>query len=192
MRKIVSKVWMWLLLIWPNLFLIWLKLENDPNFNIVISDWIIELYKTLALVIFIANVVNVFMSENTGDIATKWSFWNMLYKIVYVPFFVVMTAVCMVGFFGVVMLPMCFFITIPTTMIMVIICFVMGCIVLFVPSLYGVRAFWTARKEGLLSTVETVILSIFSFLFVTDVICAIVGYMKIRKNKKMKNIEKSC
>ena len=61
-----------------------------------------------------------------------------------------------------------------------------------VPSLYGVRVYWTARKEGWLSITEALVLTVFSFVFVTDVICAIAGFVKIKKKQKMKKIEKSC
>lgn len=192
MRKTISNILMGLLLIWPNVYLVLAYVIT--KFDIKTDDVgvFLEGHMLFAILIFVANVVNVFAYKNQGDLAVKWSLWSMIIKIGYIPFFLGMVILCLVMGLGIVMLPMYFFITIPNTWMMASVCLVVGCIMLVVPSLYAVRAYWTARKEGLLSTMEALVLSFLSFIFVTDVICAIVGFFKIKKKQKMQKIEKSC
>lgn len=192
MRKVISNILMGLLLIWPNVYLIWAYVITKFDLNTDDFGFFLEGHMLLAILIFVANVVNVFVYKNQGDLAVKWSLWSMIIKIGYIPFFLSMVVLCLVMGLGVVMLPMYFFITIPNTWMLASVCIVVGWIMLIVPSLYAVRAYWTARKQGWLSTMETLVLSFLSFVFVADVICAIVAFIKIKKKQKMQKIEKSC
>ena len=191
MRKVISKILMWLLLIWPNVYLVWAYIITKFDLNADDFGTFLEGHMLLAILIFTANVVNVFAYKNQGDLAVKWSLWSMIIKIGYIPFFLSMVVLCLVMGLGVVMLPMYFFITIPNTWMLASVCLVVGWIMLVVPSLYAVRSYWTARKEGWLSTMEALVLSFLSFIFVADVICVIVGFIKIKKKQKMQKIEKS-
>lgn len=128
----------------------------------------------VTLVIYVANIMNacVYKIEDT----LQQALWNMLIKLVLIPYHLFMFAM-EVGIFSTSFLPGMIFFTPFIVMVFVIIDY---CLVL-TTSLYGINALIRARKKGAVSMKYMLLHMFLHLLFFFDAISAINVWMKMKK-----------
>lgn len=157
------------LLLWPYLF-----------FLIILTAFVNEIffmgcgiaYVVMTFVIYILNIIHAW-TYKSEDSYKNLAFWNMLIKLVYIPFYIIIFIMEMC------LLVSIFFAGIGRDFASELIVF--GLYLMIVPSMYGVSAVVQARKRGLVSTAYAVVHSILHFVLVADMISAIVLYAKMEK-----------
>ena len=165
------------LLVWPYLCILPFGLGSD---NEEFSAVFILLYCGLTLVVYALNIINACLYKGE-DACYKLAFWTMLIKLVHIPFYlcVFVIGVCLLLAAVVPALLL-------VTPIMVFMLFLIDLLLMVTSSLYGMNALIRAARQGMVSKKFAVIGSILHFFFVTDVICSIVVYAKLRKGRKKK------
>ena len=108
------------------------------------------------------------------------AFWNMLVKLIHIPFYVG------VFVFGIMLLlaavvPGLIFIT----PVIVLILIVASYLLMITTSTYGINAIIRAKKKGTVSTGFVIVNIILHVFFVTDVISAIIVFVKMKSNKQV-------
>lgn len=174
MKKIVRKAPMWMLMFCPYIFILDMVILGEKRE--IAGVPLFYLYCAFAMVVCVINWINAF-TYKSEKIAKDLAFWSMMIKLVHIPFYI------LVYLFGILMLPSMLFV--PMTFITPIIILFLVVVDLFfmiTSSIYAIKGVWTAKKQERVSKGLAVVLTIFSFAFVGDVICAIVFYRKMRKN----------
>lgn len=161
-----------LLAIWPYIIMVPSLFEDE------IMQVLLYLYFPLTLVVYVWNVINAFRYKGE-DTVKELAFYNMVVKIVHIPFYL---GVFVVGavFLMASVVPALVLVT-PMVLIYLIITDV---ILLAVSSMYGVNAIRNAYKAGMITAKSAVKNLIMHFIFVFDVISAIHIYCKVRKISK--------
>lgn len=162
-----------LLIFCPYIFLLMIFLSDENNF-----DSLLVTYLLFTTVIYILNIINACKINEENDFYNL-AFWNMLIKLIHIPFFILIFIIGMI-FLMAMVVPALFIIS-------PIICFILACldyILILVSSSYGINAITKMRNENILSKKEAVIYIIMHFIFVLDVISAIIIFIKTKKQKK--------
>ena len=164
--------------LWPVLLMV---LPYVLNF---FSGWedasgrIIKIYFIAAVVICVGNVINAWLYH--GERAPQeLAFFNMVIKLVHVPFYLMMFLLGLVFVFASVVPALIFLIP-----IVLITLAVTDGILLITSSMYGVNAIRKARKKGLITKKYAAVHTVFHYLFVLDVISAVMVYGKIRHSMR--------
>ena len=171
MKRVLIKLPIWLLMLWPYLFFASIFLGGGSFFGI---------FCILTIFLCIANVVNVKIYKS-DNVARELGFWGMVTKLVHMPFYVV---AFVMGFIG--MLSM---FTDPGTgnsSFTLLFMLIISITFMIISSLYCTRAVLTAKDNGVVKKETAMLLAATSFMMFADVICAILIYSKIKKNKKVK------
>lgn len=169
------------LMIWPYVFFIF-TIFCDKIGEAAYSS-ILEAYIVLTVVVYILNIWNAFTYSQEEDTGHKLAFYDMLIKLVHIPFyfFVFVIGACLI--LAMVVPALVFVSPIVVTMLACIDFFLM-----VTSSMYGVSAAVRLSRRGGLSKMSAFVYSLFHFFFVADVISAILLF---RKSKRMsgKNLE---
>lgn len=171
MKNIIKKLPIWLLIVWPYVFFLGLLLPNTSFFGV---------YCVLTLVLCVGNIVNAcsYIGENN---AKELSFWGMITKLVHMPFYVavmllsVLVIMSVVSGSSVTGIP-------PIVLILIIFAFFF----MITSSLYCAKGAMAGVEQGIMKKETATMLSLCSFMFIGDVICAVMIYSKIKQNKKYK------
>lgn len=163
----MKKVLPIILMFWPYLFGLVMKVEVEWLLTILFWGYCI-----LTVVVYISNIVYTFQCKNPVQLAV----YNVLIKLVHIPFFVVMLlAEKFVSAFSVIPFAFIF------TDILLWVILVVDILLLWTSSMYGIRAICLARKYGQVSGVFTVVNVILHLIFVADVISAVIVLCNVRK-----------
>ena len=167
-------------MVWPYVFFLGMILPEGNFFGI---------YCVLTILLCAANIVNAY--KYTGEQkARELGLWGMVIKLVHMPFNIM-----------VVMLAIIFFATMsasqgaqgaPFAILFLIICEFMFMIT---SSMYCMKAAMAGKELGVIKSETANLLGMSSFIMISDLICAVIIYSKIKKNKKVKKfkkIKKSC
>lgn len=175
MNSVLKKILPVLLLIWPYLCVGPLFFDTGNNVLNSILAWT---YISLTVVIYVLNILNACLYKGE-DAYYKLAFWNMVIKLVHIPFYL---AVFLVGVMMLLasVVPALIFVT----PIIVILLFIMDLFMMIASSVYGVNALIRAGKRGVVSKQYALINGILHFFFVADVISSICTFVKIRKCMK--------
>ena len=173
MKKFVNKIPIWLLVVWPYIFFVGMLFPEGNFFGI---------YCVLTIGLCGANIMNA-CKYNGEYKARDLGFWGMLIKLVHMPFniMVVMFAIILLvtmsattgmqdGIYAIVFLIICEFIFMITS------------------SVYCMKAAIAGKELGVIKNETANILGISCFIMISDIICAVIIYSKIKKNKKVKKI----
>ncbi|MBQ8626977.1 MAG: hypothetical protein IJ419_12510 [Agathobacter sp.] len=175
MKEYIRKIPLVLLLIWPYTLFV-LAFIPEKVYNDTVNAMSIFLLGMCGLCIL--SVVNAIFYKGE-DISYKLAFWSMVIKLVHIPFYVFIF-IC-----GIMMLPASLLtILVVVAWAVYLMLFVIDYIFLLSSSAYTIKAIWTAKKQGKVRGVTAIVLTFFSFIFVTDIICAIIIYIITRKYKK--------
>ena len=163
-----------LLMIWPYLtagtIFGLLPIDNQPKVLFMV------LLALMTLVLYILNIINA--CTHKIEELEQSAFWNMLVKLVHIPFYMVMFVIGL-GVLATSWLPGLIFFTPFIVMMFVVVDY---CLTV-TSSSYGINVLIRARKEGALSTKFMALHLVMHLCFVLDVISAISVFVKLRKAK---------
>lgn len=169
MKQIIKKLPIWLFMVWPYVFFLGMVIQSNTFF---------AAYFVLTLVLCIMNIVNAlsYLGENR---ARELSLWGMVIKLVHMPFYVavmllsIMVIMSVLGNAASTGIP-------PIILFLIIFAFLF----MITSSVYCAKGALAAKEQGMIKKETATMLSICSFMFVADVICAIIIYSNVKKGKK--------
>lgn len=169
MKGIMIKIPIWLLMVWPYIFFAGLFFIGGSFFGI---------FCILTVVLSVANIVNActYKGEN---VARELGLWGMVTKLVHMPFYVVAFLMGMLGMLSMVAAPLE-----GNSTFTLLFMFIMSVVLMIQSSLYCSKAIFAAKENGIAKKETAMMLASTSFIMFADVICAILIYSKIKKNKK--------
>lgn len=138
---------------------------------------VLYLYFAATAVVYIWNIINAFKYKGQNT-AKELAFFNMIIKIVHIPFYLSVFAIGAMFLLTSVVPALTF-----VTPIILINLFITDIILLFISSMYGVNAIRHAYKGRMISGKSAIKNLIMHFIFVLDVISAINIYCKVKKQK---------
>ena len=171
-----------MLCIWPYFFcaLLFFGSKNDGSLYLMGN-------LLFAVVMFICNIINVIFLLKGEYEAKKLAFWNMLIKLIHIPYYIIIFVIGIV-------LAMCSFVFFPFSIfmgpLMIISLIVSDYILMITSSMYGFSAIHRMRKAGQIKIGDAVLLDIMHCIFCFDVIVAIMtfGLTKKHLNNNEENI----
>ena len=178
MKKILKKLPLILLMVWPHCsrffegLIAWLS-GNRIDEGIV---WICGI-----VIVGLVNIIYAFfypMEEEKDDLPL----WVLITKLVHIPYYLTNAAS------GLLLLPAFLFsilVTIGWAAYLVL--FIICGFYMIASSLYTVRVIRHLKKEGRITKTEAVLLTVFSFVFVGDIICAIIVYTRSQSSAQIKS-----
>lgn len=174
MKKSLRKIFPLILLIWPYVLFIPILIEMDTE---QMSSTFISLYIIFTVIIYIANIVNACVYKGQDDYY-QLAFWNMLLKLVHIPFYMLIFMIGL-GFLMASVVPVFVFLT----PMIISILFIIDLFLMVTSSMYGVNAIIHARQQNVVSKKWGSEYMILHFIFVLDVISAIIIFVKFKKLK---------
>ena len=131
----------------------------------------------LTVEVYIANIIYACTCKGE-DSYYHLAFWNMLIKLIHIPFYI---GVFLLGalFLLVAVVPIFTFMA----PLLILFLFFVDVFLMITSSMYGVNALIRAGKKHVVSKKYVIINIILQFLFIADVISAIVLYIKVRKKR---------
>lgn len=130
----------------------------------------------LTPIVYISNIIYACICKEE-DSYYHLAFWNMVIKLVHIPFYL---GVFLLGILLLMIAVVPAFIFVSPFLIVLLI--IVDVFLLITSSMYGVNALIRAGRKQAVSKKYVVINIILQFLFIADVISAIVLYIKVRKN----------
>ena len=165
-----------LLAVWPyiSVILLYLLAEvSDKLYWLIFAAIVIS-----TVVIYTLNIINACTHKNERA-DEQLAFWDMLVKLIHIPFYLG------VFFIGVVfLLAMVVPMFVMVSPLIVIMLAVIDFFLMLTSSAYGINAVARARQKGSISTGFLVLNIIMHLLFVTDVISAVIVFVKLKMNKR--------
>lgn len=178
MNNVVKKVLPILFMIWPYVFFVIFFAGGADNETFSELKLDIDFFLTGVVVVF--NVINAVIWKSI-DADDELAFWNMLIKLVHIPFYL-LVFIAGVALLAASVVPGLILVT-P----IVIVGLMIGSFCLMITtSMYGINALIRAVKLRKISVAYAVIHGILHFVFVADTISAVLVFIKIRKTKKAK------
>ena len=181
MKKIIGIVTPILLLILPYLLFVVLSVgmgrpDRDSSRLQMTQSAICIVY----VVVVLLNVVWVICQTAAGTSAQTLLLWDMLMKLCYIPYYLLAALMVLAGFatfmFGGVAI--------------IGVMWIADVLFLIPPSIYGLCGCIRACSEKKLSVGAAVALSILHFIFVLDVVAAVVGFCTVHgRHKRQKQME---
>ena len=159
------------LMLWPYLGIALLYLPEDAAPYLFFS-----LYLLLTVAVYGINIVNACRWKGEAE---RLAFWNMLIKLVHIPFHLLLFLVGLILILAMVV-PALVFVSPILVTIFSIISWLLG----LTSSVYGINAIVRGRQIGALSTKTAILLGILHLLFLADVIASIIAFVRLRKNRK--------
>lgn len=175
MKKL--KIFPIFLAVWPYIcaVLLWFLNDISEQFQGIIMKTCI----VMTIAIYLFNVVLACAYKAEGD-DYHLAFWDMVTKLIHIPFYI---GIFVIGLIFLVLTVVPVFIMVsPFVIIMLVI---IDFFLMLTSSSYGINAVIRAKRKGKVLTLFTVVNIILHLFFVTDIISAIVVYVKLRKNKKI-------
>ena len=142
------------------------------------------LYVLLTAAVYIMNIVNACSCRGEGA-AYRLSFWNMLIKLVHIPYHLFLFLLGIL-FLAAMVVPALIFVS----PFLAVVLSVISWLLLVTSSAYGLNAIVRGKKEGKLPVGEAVCHAVLHLFFVTDVISAVLVFRKIRRREKAGRAEK--
>ena len=163
------------LAIWPYLYAT--LLFSVPTTYEVLSELILWGGMVLTLVFYISHIIYACICKGE-DAYYDLAFWNMLIKLLHIPFYL---CIFLIGVFFLLaaVVPVFTFVA----PILIFCLFLVDVFLMVTSSMYGVNALLRAGKKQMVSKTYVIINIILQFLFVADVISAVVLYIKLRKKR---------
>jgi len=170
MKGIMTKIPIWLLMAWPYIFFAGLFLGGGSFFGI---------FCVLTLILCVVNMMNA--KTYCGDnIARELGLWGMITKLVHMPFYVVAFVMGLIGMLSMMLGP-----SESNSLFTLSFMIIMSIVLMIQSSLYCTKAVLAAKDMRIVKKETAMLLAITSFIMFADVICAILIYNKIKKNKKV-------
>lgn len=158
------------LAVWPYMFFGVYLIKNGKVFNLFIV-----VYSILTIAMYILNIIYACRLNGAGS-HNQLAFWDMFLKLVHLPFYLL---TLLIGAF--------IFISIETPSEIYVGSIFVFCLILAdlflmsISSIYGINALLRARKKKAISTAFMILHSILHCIIVSDVISAVILFLKLRK-----------
>lgn len=190
MKKVIGIVTPILLLILPYLLFVVLSVgmgrpdRDSSGAYIMAGDSRLQMTQTAICIVYVVvvllNVVWVIYQTAAGTSAQALLLWDMLMKLCYIPYYLLAAFMVLAGFatfmFGGVAI--------------IGVMWIADVLFLIPPSIYGLCGCIRACSEKKLSVGVAVALSILHFIFVLDVVAAVVGFCTVHgRHKRQKQME---
>lgn len=140
------------------------------------SDATLGVWIAVVLAVGAANVANACL-DRERDSPRRLAFWDMLLKLCMIPFYLLVFIGGVAVSVGMAVVPGLLLMA----PLMVGMLAVIDYVPLLLTSSYGFAAAVRARRQGLITGASAVVLCVLHALFVTDVVAAIVLYVRVRK-----------
>lgn len=165
------------LMAWPYFIIVLLKLPDNQS-DLFYTTFFIA-YMILTVLVYVSNIVNacLYKGENAGY---QLAFWNILIKLVHIPFYLIVFSLGILFLLAMVVPALVFF-----SPIMIMLLTAIDFFLMITSSMYGINAIIRAARKGYLSKKFALLHIILHFFFVTDVISAIIVYIKLKKEKRI-------
>lgn len=163
------------LAVWPYLYAV--LLFTCPSTYEVLSEIILWGGMVLTFVLYLSHIIYACICKGE-DSYYDLAFWNMLIKLIHIPLYIV---VFLAGVFFLVAAVVPVFTFVAPILIFGL--FLSDVFLMVTSSMYGVNALIRAGKKQIVSKTYVIINIILQFLFVADVISAVVLYIKLRKKR---------
>ena len=181
MKKTIRIIPMWILMFCPYIYILDSVMYGGKRE--IAGVPLFYLYCAFVIVVCVINWINAF-TYKCEKIAKDLACWSMMIKLAHIPFFI------LVYLFGILMLPSMLFVPMTfITPIIILILVVIDLLFMITSSAYTIKGVWTAKKQDIVSQGFAIVLTIFSFVFVVDVICAILLYRKIKQRCNIQDIK---
>ena len=161
-------------MVWPYLFALYAMLPDGLGENIYTV--LLLAYIFLTILVYVLNIRNAF-TYNENDAALKLAFYDMIIKLIHIPFYLCVFVVGVVCILAMVVPALIF-----VSPMIVMILFLIDCFLLLTSSMYGISAAIKSSREGIISKKAALLHGIFHCIFVTDIISAIVLYREIKRS----------
>ena len=165
------KLWSFILMIWPYLFLCCSTIEDDRLFELFII-----LYTLFTVIVYVGNIINAF--KYSAEDYHKLAFYNMIIKLAHIPFYLLVFLVGVMFVLSAVVPALTFI-----TPFIIFCLFIIDFFLMLTSSMYGINALIKARKEKIMTRKYTFVHILFHFLFVADVISSIILYSSLKRKK---------
>ena len=159
------------LMLWPYLGIVLLYLPGEA-----VRYLILFLYLLLTAAVYGMNIINACRWKGEAE---RLAFWNMLIKLVHIPFHLLLFLVGLIFILAMVVPALLF-----VSPILVMIFSVISWLLVLTSSVYGLMAIVRGSKMGALSKGSAVLLGILHLLFVTDVIASMIVFVRLRRYRK--------
>lgn len=158
------------------------------NFGIDL-DHAITYVSIATFITVILNIISLIIMVKKGEALKKISFWAFLIKLIHIPFYcVVFVFGVLIGLLSIIPVPFMVFLS----MGMIIMLMIMDYLVLLATSIYNFVVIHKSRKLGMMPMWASVLCTIFSFIFCTDVIVSGIIHFRICYfDKKQKKLERN-
>lgn len=175
--KIAKRISPVILMIWPYTFVAYLFCPDNGDSIL----WPIIAYILATVLVYGVNIVNALMFPRKTK-ASESALFGMLLKIVHIPFYVIVFLFGMMSFGILAIMPG----NIITAPFMVLILFIIDIALMATTSIYSLSAIlkMVLAKKMRIST--ALILGFLSFIFITDVICSVIIFVKAKRSEKVK------
>lgn len=166
-----------LLMIWPYLFFCSIFL-GAMGLESVMSTFLIA-YIVLTIPLYIANIINAFTYQS-ADAPKELAFYDMLLKLIHIPFYIGVFAVGVMLALAIVVPALIF-----VSPVIIGMLFLIDALLMVTTSMYGVSAAIKGMGSKQIEPGKAAALAVFHFVFVTDVICAVILNSSLRKRNAM-------
>lgn len=174
MNPHVKKILPVALLLWPYLFFVLLLAGGGEEAFLSVF---VRVYIALTAVVYLLNIVNACLDkgENAGY---RLAFWNMLMKLLHIPFYLLVFLMGILLFVSMVVPAMIFL-----SPMMIAVLFVIDLLLMVTSSMYGVNALLRGVKQGTVSKKYAIVHGVLHFFFVADVLSAVCVFVRMKKQK---------
>lgn len=159
-----------LLAVWPyTVFLAALVPEGR------VTDALFLWYVVLTAAVYVLNIVHACRACKR-ELPQRLAFWDMVLKLVHVPFYLMVFCVGVLLLFAMVVPALLFL-----SPLAILTLAAVDYLLLVTSSSYGIAASFGAKRRGTLPTGRSVLHIVLHFLFVADLISAVCLYVRLRK-----------
>lgn len=175
MSEFFKKRFPLLLIVWPYLFFI-IFIVNSSYYSVFLA-----VYTLLTVAVYISNIIYACRYKGE-DAFCHMAFWNMLIKLLHIPFYIIVFLIGML-FFAVSVIPAFIFVT-PAV---IFILFMIDLLLMYITSIYGISALARGKRKGVISTTFLIVNIILHLFFVTDIISSVIVFAELKKHRGIQN-----
>ena len=169
----INRILAIVLMFWPYAFILCGLPKNEDT-----ASALLVIYIIITVIVYAVSILNAFFYRGRHKIY-ELALFNMLIKLIHIPFYIL---IFFVAVLSAVMAVVPALVTVAP--LMIILLFVIDVLLMLTTSMYGISALKKARKAGIVSKCFMIIHIILHCLFVTDVISAVIVFIKLKRKQK--------
>lgn len=170
---IINRILAIIFMFWPYAFIL-CSLPQDAD----VASSLLVIYIIVTVIVYAISILNAFFYRGKNKIY-ELALFDMFLKLMHIPFYILIFFVAVISAVMAVVPAL-----VMVAPLMIILLFIIDVLLMLTSSMYGISALFKARKAGIISKGFLIIHIILHCLFVTDVISAVIVFVKIKKSKK--------